>query len=83
MKEKPHKLAKAEELLKEEAEVILQTFRTAPGKKLLKMLIALFYDKPSYRLGGDTHDMAFREGQRDIVGYLKEQMEKAEEVLNG
>lgn len=39
------------------------------GEKILAELSALFYDRPSYTKG-DTHETAFKEGQRNVVEFI-------------
>lgn len=43
--------------------------RDQDGMNILEELIKLYYDRKSY-VKGDTHDTAFREGQRDVVKFL-------------
>lgn len=50
---------------------ISEAFKGAHGEKALKILEELFYERPSYTRGEPNHT-AFREGQRDVVGYIKE-----------
>lgn len=41
------------------------------NEKAIEILELLFYDRPSY-VKGDPYDTCYREGQRDVVGYLRE-----------
>lgn len=39
------------------------------GQAILDELSALFYDRPSY-VKGDSHEMAYKEGQRSVVALI-------------
>lgn len=39
------------------------------GQAVLDELSRLYYDRPSYTKG-DTHETAFKEGQRSVVSFL-------------
>lgn len=39
------------------------------GEKVLLELVALYYDRPSYTRG-DTHETAYKEGQRSVIAYI-------------
>lgn len=39
------------------------------GQAILEELARLFYDRPSYTQG-DTHETAYKEGQRSVVAFL-------------
>jgi len=43
--------------------------RDKDGEAILAELSALFYDRPSYTKG-DTHETAFKEGQKSVVAFL-------------
>lgn len=43
--------------------------RDTDGQAVLNELSALFYDRPSYTKG-DTHETAFKEGQKSVVALL-------------
>lgn len=59
--------------LRKEAEkedhILAECFKGSNGEKTLDILKELFYDRPSY-VQGDAYHTAFREGQRDVVGYI-------------
>lgn len=48
-----------------------ECFKGSDGIKAMAILEELFYDRPSYHQG-DPYHTAFREGQRDVVGYIKQ-----------
>ena len=62
--------------MKTEAEVhklIVGTFETDIGKKLLGHLKNVIIDRPTYKTGRTIDECAFREGQKDIVQqFIKE-----------
>lgn len=43
--------------------------RDTDGQAILDELSALFYDRPSYTKG-DTHETAFKEGQKSVVALI-------------
>lgn len=69
------KLKALQDDLEREAYVIRQCFTGEKGKEALKILCKLFYDRPSYARG-DQYHTAFREGQRDVCGYINQAMEE-------
>lgn len=46
-------------------------FDSPQGQDALELLAELYYDRPSY-VPGDPHHTSFKEGQRDVVGYIKQ-----------
>lgn len=57
---------------------VAKCFEGSEGEVGLLILKRLFYDRPSY-VQGDPYHTAFREGQRDVVGYIIEAIERVEE----
>ena len=58
-----------------------RAFISPDGSDALKQLKKLFYDRPSY-VKGDPYHTAFKEGQRDVVGYIIECIEVLEEAAD-
>lgn len=57
---------------------------TKTGEHILTELSSLFYDRPSYTKG-DTHETAFKEGQRNVVEFILRKLDfiKMENEDNG
>ena len=69
MDKRAEKLLKHQQELAAENKCVADCFMTPSGVECLKLLRKLFYDRPSYQKG-DAYHTAFREGQRDVVGYI-------------
>lgn len=53
-----------------EAKIYVRLFQQdRDGQAVLDELARLYYDRASYTRG-DTHETAFKEGQRSVVAYL-------------
>ena len=57
-------------------------FTTFDGEKVLRDLMEKFYKYGSH-VAGDSHSTAFREGRRDVVIYILDRLEKAENNHEG
>ena len=47
--------------------LMVHTFGTEAGKELLLHLTQVFVDRPIYRKGMTLDEVAFKEGQRDVI----------------
>ena len=54
--------------------LIVGTFETDLGKKLLTHLEATIIDRPTYIQGMTLDEVAFREGQKDVILQLLKEM---------
>ena len=54
--------------------LIVGTFETDLGKKLLAHLKSTIIDRPTYLQGMDLAEVAFREGQKDVILQLLKEM---------
>ena len=63
-----------------ENELYSETFKTPPGEKVLLELTSLYYDRLSYTRG-DTHETAFREGQRSVVEFILRKLTETEQFF--
>jgi len=54
---------------KKNAEIIASIFESGNGPKAMEILVDMYFNKKSYTKG-DTHETAYKEGQRDVVRYL-------------
>ena len=50
--------------------IVVGTFETAIGKKLLDHLVQVFIDRPIYQRGQTLEETAYRQGQADLVKQL-------------
>ena len=51
------------------------TFQTELGKRCLEYLKETIVDRPSYKIGMELDEVAFREGQKNIITQLLKEME--------
>ncbi len=66
-------------LVEEEDKCLARIFTSHEGKKVLKILESYFYDRPSYnRVEPQPYHTFYREGQRDVVGFIKEALERCQ-----
>ncbi len=70
----------AEEVHKIEKKIGI-AFALPSGEEALKHLRRLFYDRGSF-VKGDPYHTAFKEGQRDVVGYIIECVDALEAANN-
>ncbi len=73
---------KIHQILKErskEDRVIFEAMNTVQGKALLVLLRELFFDQPSF-VADNMYRTAFKEGQRDVVGFLVEGSKRHKEL---
>ncbi len=49
-------------------------FSSPEGKQLLNTLTEQFVNRPAYYVGIDSLELAFRDGQRDVISYLNDIM---------
>ena len=54
--------------------LIVGTFETELGKKLLAHLVDTFIDRPIYRAGMSIEDASYRQGQADLIKQLMKEM---------
>lgn len=54
--------------------LIVGTFETTIGQKLLEHLKETIVDRPTYKKGMELDEVAFREGQKDLVVQLMKEM---------
>ena len=71
MDRRGEKILKQQQEMAAENRCVAECFATPNGKECLALLRKLFYDRPSYQKG-DAYHTAFREGQRDVVGYIRQ-----------
>lgn len=65
--------------LEKEERRLARLFTSHDGKEVLKNLERDFYDRPSYiRHEPQPYHTFYREGQRDVVGFIKETIEKCQ-----
>ena len=55
--------------------LIVGTFETELGQRLLQHLKTTIVDRPIYKKGMTLDEVAFREGQRDIVIQLSKEIQ--------
>lgn len=55
-----------------------QVFKEGPALDVWNDLQNVFDSRPSYVLGGSTHDTAYFEGQKDVIRYIKERINYAD-----
>ncbi len=51
----------------ERSKIIVGTFETELGKKCLELLKDTLHDRPMYKAGMSLDEVAFRQGQSDVV----------------
>ncbi len=68
--------------IKEYAQLIHLVFNNPQGQELLKELVATFHDRTAYNPECRGLDLAFAEGQRDIILHLKQYSEADADELN-
>ena len=56
------------------SKLIIGTFSTDLGTKLLVRLQEVFMDRPIYTKGASIEDVAYRQGQYDLVAQLKKEL---------
>ncbi len=56
--------------------IIAGTFSTEIGKKCLEHLTKTIVDRPVYKTGMTFEEVAFREGQRDIITQIIKEIQK-------
>lgn len=76
------KLAKAKHEADKEARVFYDCFNTAQGKEAYRLMRELFYDRSSF-VDKDSHKMAFFEGQRDVVMFIRKCIKYFEQGVDG
>lgn len=59
--------------------LIVGTFGTQSGQRLLDYLIETIVDRPSFKLGMSLEEVAFREGQKDVIQQLKSEFKETPE----
>ena len=65
--------------LEKEERCLGRIFTTPDGKRALQILERDFYDRPSYvRSEPQPYHTFYREGQRDVVGFIKETIERCQ-----
>ena len=69
------KLKASQDEVKKEDFLIQQCFKGKIGEDALKILKKLFYDRISFKRGEPDYT-AFREGQRDVCGFIIEAIER-------
>ena len=57
--------------------LIVGTFRTPLGERLLEYFREKWVDKPIYRQGMSLDTVAFHEGRRDAIMQILKEMEKS------
>lgn len=50
------------------------TFETTIGRKYLEHLKNVIIDRPTYKKGMELDEVAFREGQKDLVNQILKEM---------
>ena len=71
------------ELTQEEREdlIVADAFSNDKGLKALGILSKLFYERPSYNPNElQPYHTFYREGQRDVVGFVKETLVRAADI---
>lgn len=58
------------------AEIISSVFEAGNGPKALELLVNMYFNKRSYTKD-DTHETAYKEGQRDVVRHIVSMCEVA------
>lgn len=54
--------------------LIVGTFETELGKRLLEHLTDAIINRPTYKPGMTLDEVAFREGQKDVINQLIKEM---------
>jgi hypothetical protein len=57
--------------------LVVGTFGTPIGEKLLDHLIKTLLDRPTFKIGMTLEETAFREGQKDVIRQILKEMEVA------
>lgn len=64
--------------VQQENSLLHSVFTTPGGVRALEILDKYFYDRPSYNPSEpQPYHTFFREGQRDVVGFIREAIEAA------
>lgn len=62
--------------------MFLNVFTSPDGEQVLRDMMVKFYKYTSH-VPGDSHQTAFKEGQRQVVIYILDRLEKAEKNYEG
>ncbi len=56
--------------------LIVGTFETELGQRVLEYFTEVFVDRPVYKPGLTPDEVAFREGQRNVITQIKKEIKK-------
>ena len=75
-------MAEKELSQEQEDKILYDAFNKGSGIAALKILSMYFYEMPSYRpTEPQPYHTFFREGQRDVVGFIKEAIRRCQKEM--
>lgn len=76
VKDRGSRLAKIRQVEQKQDSILVKFFTSPGGQQALAVLDELFYDRPSYNKHepNQPYHTFYREGQRDVVGFIHERI---------